>query len=68
MDRNPNEIEGGFMKITNKNVLINKLTAMLKKDWYGEKGHLTDNEMFKYCEFYTGDFWKKLEESNKKVA
>ncbi|VVM18011.1 hypothetical protein BSPWISOXPB_4804 [uncultured Gammaproteobacteria bacterium] len=41
---------------------------MLKEDWSGKKGYLTDNEMFKYCQFYTGDFWKKSEKTNKKSA
>ncbi|SFV89369.1 hypothetical protein MNB_SUP05-SYMBIONT-7-759 [hydrothermal vent metagenome] len=56
------------MKTTNKNKLMNELVATLKEDWYGKKGYLTDNEMFKYCQFYTGDFWQKLEKTNKKVA
>jgi hypothetical protein len=27
-------------------------------------GHIA----LKYCQFYTGDFWKKLEKTNKKSA
>ncbi len=56
------------MKITNKNILVEKLVTMIEEDWSGKEGYLTDNEMFKYCQFYTGDFWKKLEQTNKKVA
>ncbi len=56
------------MKITNKNQLTNKLVTMLKEDWHGKKGYLTDNKMFKYCKFYTGDFWKNLDNSKKKSA
>ncbi|SMN11983.1 hypothetical protein SPBRAN_182 [uncultured Candidatus Thioglobus sp.] len=56
------------MKITNKDVLIKKLATMLKDDWNGKKGYLSDNEMFKYCVFYTGDFWKDLKASKKKSA
>ena len=56
------------MKITNKEELTNKLVSMLKNDWSGKKGYLSDNEMFKYCKFYTGDFWKKLKKSNQKAA
>lgn len=56
------------MNITNKNKLINELVTMLKKDWHGKKGYLTDNEMFKYCKFYTGDFWQKIKQANKKSA
>jgi hypothetical protein len=46
------------MVIKNEDALAKKLKAMLKKDWNGKKGYLTDNDMFKYCAFYTGDFWK----------
>jgi hypothetical protein len=56
------------MKITNENNLKNKLATMLKEDWNGKKGYLADNEMFKYCKFYTGNFWKNLKDSNKKSA
>ncbi|CAC9484433.1 hypothetical protein BPUTSESOX_519 [uncultured Gammaproteobacteria bacterium] len=56
------------MKMINEKKLKNKLITMLKEDWNGKKGHLTDNEIFKYCKFYTGDFWKKLEKTNKKSA
>ncbi len=48
------------MKIPNESQLTNKLVTMLKQDWHGKKGHLADNEMFKYCKFYTGNFWKNL--------
>jgi hypothetical protein len=33
-----------------------------------KKGHLSDNEMFKYCAWYTGNFWEKLKKVDKKVA
>ncbi len=56
------------MKITNKKDLKNKLVSMLKADWNGKKGYLSDNEMFKYCKFYTGSFWTDLEQANKKSA
>ncbi|SMN00254.1 hypothetical protein SPONN_1519 [uncultured Candidatus Thioglobus sp.] len=56
------------MKITNKDVLIKKLVAMLKEDWNGKKGYLSDDDSFKYCKFYTGNFWKDLKASNKKSA
>jgi hypothetical protein len=46
------------MKMINEKKLKNKLVTMLKEDWSGKKGYLTDNEMFKYCQFYTGDFWR----------
>lgn len=68
MDRNPDEIRGYFMKITNEKVLIEKLVLMLKSDWNGKKGYLSDNEMFKYCKFYTGDFWNNLKQTQKKSA
>jgi hypothetical protein len=53
--------EGSFMKMINEKELKNKLVTMLKEDWNGKKGYLADNEMFKYCQFYTGNFWKELE-------
>ncbi len=56
------------MKITNEKALIEKLVLMLKTDWNGKKGYLTDDDSFKYCKFYTGDFWKKLKETQKKSA
>ena len=56
------------MKITNKDDLINKLVATLKSDWNGKKGYLSDSEVFKYCQFYTGDFWENLEKSKRKSA
>jgi hypothetical protein len=56
------------MKMINEKKLKNKLVTMLREDWNGKKGYLTDNEMFKYCQFYTGDFWKKSEKTNKKSA
>lgn len=40
--------------------LIAKINTMIKQDYNGKKGHLSDNIMFKYCKFYTGDFWQKL--------
>ncbi len=40
------------MKSLNK-----KIAKMMKDDWMGKKGLWTDNEMFKYCKWYTG---KKL--------
>ncbi|CAC9525808.1 hypothetical protein [uncultured Gammaproteobacteria bacterium] len=55
------------MKTTNKK-LTNELVAMLKSDWNGKKGYLTDNEMFKYCQFYTGNFWENLKKSKQKSA
>jgi aconitase B len=51
------------MKMINEKKLKNKLVTMLREDWNGKKGYLTDNEMFKYCQFYTGDFWKKSEKT-----
>jgi hypothetical protein len=68
VDRNPYALGSSFMKMINEKKLKNKLITMLKEDWNGKKGHLTDNEIFKYCKFYTGDFWKKLEKTNKKSA
>jgi aconitase A len=63
-----NDIYQYFMKMINEKKLKNKLVTMLREDWNGKKGYLTDNEMFKYCQFYTGDFWKKSEKTNKKSA
>ncbi len=43
-------------------ILIKKIAKMLQDDWTGKKGFWTDNEMFKYCEWYTGNqpnFWNK---------
>jgi hypothetical protein len=56
------------MKITNKDILINKLVSMLESDWNGKKGYITDNKMFKYCEFYTGSFGQELKKNNRKSA
>ncbi|WXU00452.1 MAG: hypothetical protein Ctma_1167 [Catillopecten margaritatus gill symbiont] len=56
------------MKITNKDKLTSDLVSMLKEDWQGKKGYLTDNEIFKYCKFYTGNFWKNLKNNNKDAA
>jgi hypothetical protein len=35
------------MKMTNEKKLKNKLVTMLKEDWNGKKGYLTDNEMYR---------------------
>lgn len=56
------------MKNTDKKNLKNKLVAMLKSDWNGKKGYLSDNDIFKYCKFYTGDFWNNLKDFQKKSA
>jgi hypothetical protein len=36
------------MKMINEKKLKNKLVTMLKEDWNGKKGYLTDNEMPRY--------------------
>ncbi|VVM20493.1 hypothetical protein BSPWISOXPB_9466 [uncultured Gammaproteobacteria bacterium] len=46
------------MKMINEKKLKNKLVTMLKEDWSGKKGYLTDNEMFKYCHFIPVIFGK----------
>lgn len=56
------------MEISNKKTLEAKLVQLLKDDWQGKKGYLSNSDMFKYCQFYTGNFWNKIREEKKKVA
>jgi large subunit ribosomal protein L33 len=37
---------------------LNNASNLLK---FSVSVNLADNEMFKYCQFYTGNFWKELE-------
>jgi aconitase B len=41
------------MKMTNEKKLKNKLVTMLKEDWNGKKGYLTDNsdDIYQYLNF-----------------
>lgn len=52
-------------KETNK--LIKEILAYLEKAGITEKDW-TDSDMFIYCDWYTGDFWERYRELNKKVA
>ncbi|VVM19489.1 hypothetical protein BSPWISOXPB_9437 [uncultured Gammaproteobacteria bacterium] len=68
MDRNPYALGGQFYENDKRKKIKKQVSNNAKEDWSGKKGYLTDNEMFKYCQFYTGDFWKKSEKTNKKSA
>lgn len=56
------------MKTINQQSLVKKITQHLhQKEMAGEL-KFTDSDMFIYCHFYTGNFWKNTTKNNKKAA
>jgi aconitase B len=50
---------GNQARVKDNATVVSTSTRNFPNHWSGKKGYLTDNEMFKYCQFYTGGFWKK---------